>query len=140
MKKIFIVAMLGFSLLGLSSCDLDDGENFEFVSMAITEAEVPEFFELFETYEITVHFDRANNCSFFQGFDVYKDKEGLASATVVAVGSMLTENDCSPVEETITGKLKFRVVTPKEHTLRFYTGKDSEGNPTYLEHTIPFKE
>lgn len=117
------------------NCELDTGENFHFVSMEITEADVPDFFVLNESHNIEVSFSRPDDCTFFQGFDVFS--EGNGRTTVVAIGSVLTEEDCITTDESLTGILTVKAENVDIYTLRFYTGEDTDGNLQYLEYQVP---
>lgn len=135
MGRIFTIALALICGLFFSNCDLDDKENFFFVNMEITDADVPDFFVLGQSHNMQVTFTRPDNCTYFQGFDVFSDENGMT--TVVAVGSVLTEEDCSPSEESLTGILTVRAEAFDFYILRFYSGRDAEGNPQYLEHRVP---
>ncbi len=135
MKRIFATALLVLGGLISVNCELDTGENFHFVSMEITEVDVPNVFILGRAHTIEVGFTRADNCTYFQGFDVFSEENGMT--TVVAIGSVLTEEDCSPSDEALTGVLTLTAEDVEFYTLRFYTGEDSDENPQYLEYRVP---
>jgi len=47
-----------FGTVGLfNACDLDDGQNFRFTTLSIVDANLPESFELNETYSIEVTYE-----------------------------------------------------------------------------------
>ena len=117
--------------LFFSSCELDTGENFFFVSMEIKEADVPDFFVLNQSHNMDVTFLRPDSCTYFQGFDVFTDENELT--TIVAIGSVLTqEEDCSSTEELLTDVVTITADSAQFYTLRFYVGDDAEGNQQYL--------
>lgn len=135
MKKVFTIALaLAWSIF-FSSCELDDKDNFYFVNLEIIDADVPDFFVLNQAHNIEVNFSRPSNCTFFQGFDVFSDENGVT--TVVAIGSVLTEEDCTPSQESLTGILTITTEAVPFYTLRFYTGEDTDGNLQYLEYQVP---
>ncbi|MEM8927740.1 MAG: hypothetical protein AAGC45_06020 [Bacteroidota bacterium] len=138
MKRIYATALVVLCGLVFFNCELDTGENFHFVSMEITEVDVPDFFVLSESHDIEVNFSRPDDCTFFQGFDVFSEENGRT--TVVAIGSVLTDEDCSPSEETLTGTLTLIAEDVDFYTLRFYTGEDASGNLQYLEYQVPVME
>lgn len=135
MKKVFTIALVLACSIFFSNCDLDDKDNFYFVNLEITDADVPDFFVLHQSHNIEVSFSRPDNCTYFQGFDAFSDENGVT--TVVAIGSVLTEEDCNPTEESLTGILTITPQVAEFYTLRFYAGTDADGNPQYLEHQVP---
>ena len=135
MKRIYTTALIVLCGLVFFNCEIDTGENFFFVSMEVTEADVPEFFVLNESHNIEVTFSRPDDCTFFQGFDVFAEENGRT--TVVAIGSVLTEEDCVPSEDSLTGILTLTAESVNTYTLRFYSGEDADGNLQYLEYQVP---
>ncbi|MEO0572028.1 MAG: hypothetical protein AAF039_10020 [Bacteroidota bacterium] len=135
MKRIFATALVLLCGLVFYNCELDTGENFHFVSMEITEADVPDFFELGGSHNVEVNFTRPDDCTFFQGFDVFFEENGRT--TVVAIGSVLTDEDCALSEESLTGVLTITAEDVDFYTLRFFTGEDADGNLQYLEYQVP---
>ena len=138
MKKILALFLLVFCGLNFSGCELDTGENFHFVSLEITSADVPENFVLDRTHNIRVTYSRPDSCTFFQGFDVFAETGGLR--TITAIGSVFTEEDCAQQQESVTGTLTITAILQESYTLRFYTGVDADGNPQYLEYVVPVIE
>ena len=135
MKRVITIALALLCGLVFFNCELDTGENFFFVNMEITEADVPDFFVLNQSHNMEVTFVRPDNCTFFQGFDAFFEENGLT--TIVAIGSVLTEEDCTASEESLTGILTIPVQDVAFYTLRFYSGEDSEGAAQYIEYTVP---
>ncbi len=137
MKKVIVLfALFGVCAL-FSSCDLDDdGQNFQFKTLKVVDAKVPEFFELNQTYDIEVTYIRPNGCTFFEGFDVTRTAE--TNRDIVAIGSELTgDTACTQALEEVVAILKFNVLFTGEYNFRFYAGTDSNDEATYLEYTIP---
>ncbi|MEW2920712.1 hypothetical protein AB1A65_04535 [Muricauda sp. ANG21] len=133
MPLIFLVAVFSFS-----SCDLDDDTpNFYFVSLAVTEVDMPESFELNETYDIDVTYVRNDGCTFFEGFDVVKT--GQTDREVLVVGSRLTDEDlaCTQAVEEVVATMQFKVIFTGEYHFKFYAGKDENDEAIYLEYDVP---
>ncbi|MGD1946970.1 MAG: hypothetical protein ACFB0A_12085 [Croceivirga sp.] len=136
MKRIYGFILLVMGGLSFSSCELDTQENFHFVNLSITEAEIPDFFVLGQSHSMDVTFLRPDSCTYFQGFDVFTDETGLT--TVVAIGSVLTqEGDCTSTEDLLTEIVSVTIKDVEFYTLRFYTGDDANGNHLYDEHRVP---
>ncbi len=137
MKKVIALFVLLVITSSLGSCDLDDGQNFQFTTLKVIEAQMPEFFELNETYDIEVTYQRPNGCIFFEGFDI--TKTGETDRDVVAIGTELVDGNtaCTQAIEEVTAILKFNVIFTGEYHFRFYAGSDSSDNPVYIEYTVP---
>lgn len=125
-----------FLLLGLSACKLeDDSISYHFVPLQITGVELPESFDINETYEISVTFIRPNTCVFFEGFDIRR--EDTTVRNVVAIGSELEDEVCTQVVEEFTNSFNFLVLYNEPYVFRFWTGEDENGNSEYIEITVP---
>lgn len=121
---------------GLSSCKLeDDRVNFRFVPLQILSADVPEAFELNETYEIRVRYLRPSACVFFEGFDI--TKEGVTTRNVVAIGTDFYEEVCTQAVEEQEASFNFICLYEDTYLFRFWTGEDENGNQQYLEVEVP---
>ncbi len=138
MKKVIaLFILLGVGLLS-SSCDLnDDAPNFHFTTLSVVEANVPESFELNQTYDIEVTYLRPDGCTFFEGFDVAKT--GETDRDIVVIGSVLSDGDtaCTQAVEEVVAILKFNVIFTGEYNFRFYAGTNANEDAVYLEYTIP---
>lgn len=133
-KSISIV--LCFLALTLSSCKLEDDRlNFRFVSLQIVSADLPESFDLNQTYEINVTYLKPSTCVFYEGFDVTND--GLTTRNVVAIGSEFYEENCAQVTEEYEATFNFIVLYEGSYLFRFWTGQDENGEPQYLEIEVP---
>ncbi|NNF18227.1 MAG: hypothetical protein HKN61_00515 [Flavobacteriaceae bacterium] len=127
------------SLFMVSSCDIsDDRANFHFISLNILEAELPESFNLNETYEIKVTYLRPNGCSIFEGFDIRKDD--LTTRTVVAVGSEFEDQGCTQATEEVQTFFNFICLYDETYTFRFYAGEEEDGTPIFLEYEVPVNQ
>ncbi|MBO0320924.1 hypothetical protein J0X14_01335 [Muricauda sp. CAU 1633] len=133
MPLVFLVACLWFS-----SCDLDDDTpNFYFTSLDVVDVDMPESFELNETYDIDVTYVRLDGCTYFEGFDVVKT--GETDREVLVVGSRLTDENigCTQVVEEVVATMQFHVIFTGEYHFRFYAGQDDNDNAIYLEYDVP---
>lgn len=137
MKRIFYV--LAFVLLcsPLVSCSLDDnGSNFEYVALKVVSAEVPDSFELGQTYEIMVKYLKPNSCTFFEGFDIHKHE--LTTREVYPIGTEITDlDDCQELVEEVEESFDFIVLYEDDYTFQFWTGKDADGVDQYIEIDVP---
>lgn len=134
-SKIFFSIMF-LALLAFSGCSLEDEENFHFVALPITSAELPESFTLNETYEIKVKYQRASDCTFFEGFDIVS--EDTTTRNVAVIGSELSDSgNCNEVLEEVEISFNFIVLYNEIYLFKFYTGRDENDVATYLEIEVP---
>ncbi|MDC6362027.1 MULTISPECIES: hypothetical protein [Flavobacteriaceae] len=141
MKKVFVPILVLVACSLFSACNLDDDTpNFYFTTLAAVEAEMPESFELNQTYNIKVTYLRPNGCTFFEGFDV--TKLGETDREVVVVGSVLTDDDtaCTEAVQEVEATLPFRVIFTGEYNFKFYAGQDANDEAVFLEYTVPVDE
>ena len=135
-KAIVLFALFGVCSL-FYSCDLDDDEqNFHFTTLSIVDANVPDSFVVNTTYDIEVTYLRPDGCTFFEGFDV--TKTGETDRDVLVIGSVITGDvACTQAIEEVAATFQFTVIFTEDYHFRFYAGQDNEGNPRYLEYTVP---
>lgn len=136
MKRLnFIVGAL-MLLLVLGSCSLDDnGASFHYEPLVITEVELPESFDLYAIYDIKVSVLRPDDCTLVEGFDV--TKSAMTTRNVVAMGAVLDQEECTPLDQEIQDSFKFEVLYTDPYLFRFYTGEDANGDPQYIEVEVP---
>ena len=138
MKKTLLI-LLCFLVVPLGSCSLDDGGvNFNFVTLQIVDAELPESFMLNTSYTIKVTYLRPNGCTFFEGFDV--NQADLTTREVVAIGSELQDTECTQQVEEVETTFDFFVIHSEDYLFRFWTGENAEGEQEYLEIVVPVEQ
>lgn len=134
--KKSISLLLCFLVLGMTSCKLeDDGVNFRFVALQIVSADVPESFNLNETYEIKVRYLRPSACVLFEGFDI--TSEDTTTRNVVAIGTDFYEQTCTQAVEELEATFNFICLYEQTYLFKFWTGEDENGNQQYLEIEVP---
>ncbi len=134
--KKSISLLVCFLTLSVSSCKLeDDRVNFRFVPLQIVSVDVPESFDLNETYEIRVRFLRPSACVYFEGFDITRD--GTTTRNVVAIGSEFYEQVCTQAVEEQEASFDFICLYEGTYLFKFWTGEDENGNQQYLEVEVP---
>ncbi len=138
MKRVFFLLLVASFTL-FTSCDIDDDVNYHFEALQVKSVEMPEAFDYGEIYKIKVTYFRPNNCTFFEGFDVVK--EGLTTRKVVTIGTVIEEEEeCSGSGEELVATFNFEVLYDEPYLFRYWTGEDADGEPTYLEITVPVNE
>jgi hypothetical protein len=135
LKKVLIWAVL-VVMYPLSSCNLeDDSVNFHFVNLKVVDVSLPEYFELYESYEIQVTYLRPNNCTIFDGFNI--EKSGPTTRDVVAVGTELEHSNCVEIGAEATETFTFTCHYSDSYTFRFWSGVNPDGSQQFLEYQVP---
>ena len=138
MKRVFFLLLVASFTL-FTSCDIDDDVNYHFEALQVKSVEMPEAFDYGEIYKIKVTYFRPNNCTFFEGFDVVK--EDLTTRKVVTIGTVIEdEEECTGSGEDLVASFNFEVLYEEPYLFRYWTGEDTNGEPTYLEITVPVNE
>lgn len=137
MKKLSIIPII---LLLLVGCSTDDAPFFFFeVTPVDTVSNVPDVFVVGQTDTIQVTYKRPSTCHAFNGFDILNedDVREIAIITKVVQG----RSTCSDLENDLrTAPL---VITPEEAgelSLRFFTGNNATGDPTFVIFNVPIVE
>ena len=139
MKKAILKWSCLLVLINFYGCTLNgDDENFQFTVLEAVTADFPDSFDLNGEYEINVVLRRPNDCTFFEGFD--SSSPQLTTRIVSAVGTVLTNQECTENLKEVTGTFSFRVDFTQTYLFQFYTGVDAAGNPIYIEYKIPVNE
>lgn len=133
MRICFAVSFVLFSF----SCSLnDDGPNFHFKALQITEAEVPESFELNQTYQITVTYILPDGCTGFSGFEVADADTTIRN--VVVFGTVRTDQEaCTTAVTEAQASFNFLCLYDETYTFRFWQGEGADGEQEYFEVVVP---
>lgn len=139
MNRVFSIFCCISLLYILNSCSIERSDsNFNFTVLETVSADFPEAFEINETYDIDVVLLRPDSCSFFEGFEVTSPE--LTTRVIAAVGTVLTNQECSVVLEEITTTITFRIDYPGPYLFRFFIGVDELGNPLFQEYEVPVNQ
>lgn len=113
----------------------DNGDDFQYVLLPIASVEIPTEFELGETYNIVVRYNRPSTCHAFDGFYYEKD---LNIRTIAVQNIVFNQNNCEPLTDVIVEQnLEFHVTNNGSYIFKFWQGKDSNGQDIFLEYEIP---
>tara|TARA_R110002167_G_scaffold206691_5_gene410742 strand:+ start:5015 stop:5431 length:417 start_codon:yes stop_codon:yes gene_type:complete len=136
MKRFVLFIGMAILCFGFNSCDVDDGVNFHFEALPIVNAEVPASFQMYGRYQIAVTYNRPDDCTFFEGFDVVK--KDVTERNVVVIGSIVTDRECADLaDEVLRATFNFEVLYDQTYLFRFWQGEDEDGEPKYLEIEVP---
>ncbi len=134
MKKALTIIL---SLILLGSCSLeDDGESIMQNLAPVQSVDLPDSFELGQTYNIEITYRRPTSCHTYSGLDVARNENIITIGIVNSYSS--TSSNC--VE---TGNLEARVtinfVAEREdfYIFKFWQGKDSAGHDMFLIVEVP---
>lgn len=135
MKKFVVGLLVVFFGQLFSSCSLDDGVNFHYEPLQILSAELPESFDMNMVYEIKVTFLRPDDCTLFEGFNVFRTD--TTTRKVVVIGAILDRESCTEVNQEVEETFRFEVRYSGTYTFMFWTGEDENGDAQYLEIEVP---
>lgn len=134
--KVAITGLL--MVLLLHSCSLDDGDApiINYQALPVIEVELPQAFTFGEVHAIPVIFEYTNSCQTFAGFDVTSN---LNQREITVVASV-SDSDCQDEIIRTQQNLRFLAASNGSYVFKFFTGLDDNGEPEYLEYTIPVEE
>nr|WP_294934644.1 hypothetical protein [uncultured Flavobacterium sp.] len=135
MKKIFLLLMVPFLYL---SCSKDsDTEDVTLELLPVSEVELPNNFHANSENIITVKFVRPTDCYAFNQF-YYESTDTESTIAVETTVFHYNNGGCMPLQSNnvATQHLKFRPENTGEYTLRFWQGKDENGDDLFLTYDI----
>ncbi len=137
MKRLYFLLFSTVFVLGACSFD-DDGVNFHYTPLEIVNADVPESFDFGGTYTISVDILRPDDCTLTDSFDVRRfTTDSTNVRTVTAIGILLDNDDCLPLDQEIQDSFEFEVIYTNPYIFRFYSGKDENGDSEFIEVEVP---
>lgn len=147
MKRIALLMILALSLYSCSSDD--DGPNVNYAFAEITEADLPDFFETGEVYELDITYELPNACHTFATFDFneYADEENdstyvIEIAAITSYDANLTECD-EEGELSQTKSIREISISSENYNnyqFKFLTGVDENGEGEFLIIDVPVGE
>ena len=140
MKKIIFI---GIALIFLGSCSIDDdniNSDFYFEYVPIEAVDMPDSFELGESYSIEYTYYRPTECHVFN--DLYY--ENNLDTRTIAVINIVYPNASPPctalTNELVTRTFNFFVNNNETYNFRFWQGLDESGADLYLEFEVPVNQ
>lgn len=132
MKKLIAICFL----ISFMSCSLnDEGESYSFEILPVEVVDIPNEFQLGETYPITVSYFRPSTCYNFKEFYYLRENN---ERTVAPITYVFDRNDCQTLEnELVEATFNFVVTSNGSYIFKFWQGEDSEGDPIYLTIEVP---
>jgi hypothetical protein len=123
-------------ILALNACDIGDDEvNYHFVTLQVVAVDMPESFQVNETYQIGVTVLEPNGCTQFEGFNILS--EDTTVRQVAAIGTQQLDAACTQVVTEVETSFEFICLYGEPYLFRFWTGESASGEPQYLEIEVP---
>ena len=136
MKRLLLI---GATLVIFFSCSpSDDGPDFNLEILPIESVDIPDEFEIGETYPITVSYLRPSTCHFFRNFYYARENN---ERTVAVITNVLLDNDCEDLEnDLVESTFNFIVTSNGSYIFKFWQGEDTNGEDQYLTIEVPVIE
>ena len=139
-KLLLLLALVTFGIF--SSCSPEGSDNPEFTLelIPIQDVEMPEYFERGRTYNLTLFYSMPSDCHYLN--NIIPEPAGQ-NTYMVAIEAFVVDNpDCNQFEQMVMEEVLVQFTCTTSYsgnscTLKFYNGEDSEGNPRFIERTIP---
>ncbi|WP_339895322.1 hypothetical protein [uncultured Algibacter sp.] len=136
MKKLLVICL---TLILYASCSIDDDStSFSFEVLPVESVDIPDEFELGETYPITVSYLRPSTCHGFKEFYYLKENN---ERTVAPITYVFDNNDCETLEDNLVeATFNFIVTSNGSYIFKFWQGEDTDGESQYLIIEVPVIE
>lgn len=132
MKKLIVLLSLFFSL---SSCNVDDEPNNEFVLLPVEDVVMPAEFHVDEINPIVVKYRRPTTCHLYNG--LYYDVEGYNRTVAVSFVKLNEKNCVDAIEEgPYEVNLNFKPTEATTYHFKFWVGVDDNGIDEFLEYDV----
>ncbi|MBI6120958.1 hypothetical protein [Salegentibacter maritimus] len=148
MKRLILLFV---SALVLVSCNTDDGPSIAYDVALITDADLPEYFEKDETYEINADYTLNSACHKFVTFDssqgrneendsIYEYNITVISSYDPALTECTVENDSLSRTSQLAKDFRVRSEDYTTYRFNFLSGFDSDDKPEYITIDVPVGE
>jgi hypothetical protein len=133
MKRLVVFCL---TLMLFASCSVDDDStSFSFEILPVESVDIPDEFELGETYPITVSYLRPSTCHGFKEFYYLKENN---ERTVAPITYVFDNNDCETLEDNLVeATFNFIVTSNGSYIFKFWQGEDTDGETQYLIIEVP---
>lgn len=131
MKKLLALIFLSFLV---SSCSVGADETRVDELLPVQSVVLPTSMTVDVISQITVKYTRPTDCYIFNGFNLSMD----GFTNYVAIQSIrLKESNCMPDNENVFEiTLLYKPTVAGVYTFKFWTGKDTSGNDTFITYEI----
>jgi hypothetical protein len=124
-KALFVVLMIL-----ITSCSIDEGEDYGYEILPIESIDLPHEFILNEAYFIDYTFKLPTNCHTY--YDIFITAEN-ENRTVGATSVVYDRSNCQELNEnnTVTRTFKFTAIYEQTYVFHIWKGKDDLGEDVY---------
>lgn len=136
MKKLLVLCL---ALLFFASCSIDDDSpNFDFEILPVVSVDIPDEFELGQTYPITVSYYRPSDCHTFKEFYYMKENN---QRTVAPINFVFKDDPCTTLNSTLTeATFNFIVESNGSYIFKFWQGLGENDEDIFLTIEVPVLE
>ena len=136
MKKLLTLCL---TLVLFTACSVDDDSvKFSFEVLPVDSVEIPDEFELGETYPITVSYSKPSTCHSFKEFYYLKENN---QRTVAAINYVFENNECADLQNAMEEEtFNFIVTSNGSYIFKFWQGENNEDEDQYLIIEVPVVE
>lgn len=137
MKRIVITCLLAISLI---SCSDEEVPIFFFEFVPVESVtNIPDNFTVNKPDTLQISYFRPSTCHGFDGFEV--EKEGNSRNIALITKVVEERGDCQPLDEDVrVAPLIFKPEETGSVTLRFFQGKNDQGENQFLIVDVPIIE
>lgn len=135
MKRLLVLCLA----MLFASCSInDDSTNYSFEVLPVESVNIPDAFELGETYPISVSYFKPSTCHSFKEFYYLKENN---QRTVAAITYVFEDNSCTGLEDVLVdATFNFNVTSNGSYIFKFWQGEDTNGEDQYLIVEVPVVE
>lgn len=139
-KLLLLLALVTFGIFSSCSPEGSDHPEFTLELVPVQDVEMPEFFERGRTYDLTLFYSMPSDCHYLN--NIIPEQAG-ENVWVVAIEAFVVDNpDCNQFEQMVMEEVIVQFTCTTSYsgdscTLKFYNGDDYDGNPRFIERTIP---
>ncbi|TNJ47222.1 hypothetical protein KFZ70_04470 [Tamlana fucoidanivorans] len=135
MKRLVFICLTLVLFLSCST-DNNDHPNFRLEVLPVESVvEIPDEFELGETYPITISYFKPSTCHSFSEFYYAKDNN---ERTVAPIDIVFDKDNCEALEdELVEQTFNFTVTSNGSYIFKFWQGEDEEGEDQFIIIEVP---
>jgi len=140
MKKLIVLLVCAVTLM---SCSIDEGVNTQVEYGKVSAIDLPDFFELGETYQIEVTYLLPTACHSGAGVDVFRMNEDTSESWDIFIAGVTTydanagectrDNSAAERKETFSLRIEEDVI----YKFHLWTGVSSTNQPEYTIIEVP---
>ena len=137
MRKILSIGLIALLLGSCSADSPGDTTSYYNEFVPIATVEMPETFQLGQTYIIEYTYNRPTTCHLFYNL-LYETDQNVA--TIAVNNTVLTGGgaSCEPLtDEIVSRSFDFAVYNSNTHYFKFWQGKDDSNEDIFLEFEVP---